>query len=67
MKMSQVGRSKGNSVWIRFVLEPLINRKLHYRRDVSEYNVLRVKKRFPYEKRISFCKLHYDRLNLKSA
>ena len=37
-----------------YVLERLINRKLHYMGGVSEYNVLRVVKRFTFGGRISF-------------
>ena len=54
MKISQVEITNDNSVWVPFVLERLINRKLHYRMGVSGYNVLRVIKRFSYEKCISF-------------
>ena len=47
--ISQVELSKGNSVCIMFGLERLINRKLHYRRCVVGYNVLRVKSVLPME------------------
>ena len=46
MEIPQVELSKGRSVWIRLVIERLINRKLHYRSGVSGYNVLRVKSVF---------------------
>ena len=49
MEIRQVELAKCNSVRILFVLERPINRKLHYRRDVSEYNVLRVKSVFAAE------------------
>ena len=49
MKISQVEITNDNSVWVPFVLERLINRKLHYRMGVIEYNVLRATNRFNYE------------------
>ena len=52
--ISKVELSKYNSVWILLALYRLINRKLHYRMGVIEYNLLRVIKRFTYEKCISF-------------
>ena len=42
----QVEISDNNSVWVLFALERLIIRKLNYRMGVSEYNVLRVIRRF---------------------
>ena len=54
MKISQVEITNDNSVWVPFVLERLINRKLHYRMGVSGYNVLRVIKRFSFWNRIPF-------------
>ena len=50
VKISQVEHSKDNIAWVLFVLERLINRKLHYRLGVSGYNVLRVIKRFAFKK-----------------
>ena len=39
---------KDDIVWILFVIGRLINRKFHYRMGVSDYNVLRVVKRFAF-------------------
>ena len=54
VKISHVELSKDNIVWIPFLLDRLIYRKLHYMRGVMEYNVLRVVKRFTFGKRIYF-------------